>query len=319
MKPTTKPLVTSMTKIKDCIKSLELEVSDYLDHEDFSIVKIEDLGFKLPFQSHTFRPDFFSLAIVDSADCYFEVGSESYRLTSDWVLFTQPDVFVSCKFLSLDRAYYITFSAAFLKEYCYMHINKLSIPANANAVAFHLLPQHMHKIKDTCLSLYQEAQSKSAIKYEVIGNILAGLLLELQQYKTGRIAGLTTLVSDKETDMIHTFFLHLEKNFSDLALGKAGKICRTGDYALLQHVKSNYLSKMISHYTGKTINCWIKDKAIDDILYLLKHSNKSLKDISCMYGFYELTYFYAYFKKHAGISPDSYRKMRKRYHLDRYT
>jgi AraC family transcriptional regulator, transcriptional activator of pobA len=143
-----------------------------------------------------------------------------------------------------------------------------------------------------------------------------GLLLELQQFKENRIGRLTSLSNDKENDFINTFFLNLERNFSDLVFGKTSRVYRTADYATLQHVSKNHLSKTISYYTGKTINCWIKDKAIDDIMYLLKHSDKSLKEISSIYGFHDLSYFYSYVKKHIGISPHHFREIRRIYQLD---
>lgn len=308
------PLVTGMTKIRDCIRSLELTVSDYLDHEDFSIVKIEDLGFQLPFHSHTFRPDFFSIAIIDSAECYFEVGNESYYLTSNWVLFTQPDVFVSCRFLSLERAYYITFSADFLREYGYMSINKFAICSNA--VAFDLNSQMMGKIKETCSNLYAEATSNSLFKYDIIGNLLSGLLLELQKMEENKIGGLTALITNRETEMVNGFFLNLEKNISELFLGKTDRVNRISDYAMLQHVQCNYLSSMVYRNTGKTASFWIHQKLIDDIMYLLKCSNKSIKEISFMYGFYEVANFSSYFRKHTGISPNRFRQVCRIYHLN---
>jgi AraC family transcriptional regulator, transcriptional activator of pobA len=311
-----KPLVTNITKIKDCLKSLGIEIFDYLDHDDFSIIRVEDLGLKLPFQSHTFRPDFFALTIIKSANCYFHVGSASYHLTSNWVLLTKPEVFISSKWLYLDKAYHITFNTTFLKKYCHVHINKLSIPVNLNGIAFPLMPQQMSKIENTCLGLYNEAITQSVVKHEVIGNMLMGLLLELQQFKENRIGRFTSLSNDKENDFTNTFVFNLERNFNDLAFGKTSRMYRTADYATLQHVSKNHLSKAISYYTGKTINCWIKDKAIDDIMYLLKHSDKSLKEISSMYGFHDLSYFYSYVKKHIGISPHHFRKIRRIYQLD---
>lgn len=315
------PLLANMRKIKDCIKSLNLEVFDYLDHDDFSIVKLEELGFEYPFQSHTFRPAFFQINIMTQANSFFEVGAESFHLTSNWVLLLKPEVYISCQHLKPDTTgYHITFNANFLSKYSHISIKSFSPVSGTSAIALSLSPVQMKIIEETCLNLYNEATSHSDIKNELIGNILTLLLFQLQKFKNDRIPGFTAMANDAQDDDIQTtFFLHLEKNFSDLALERSGRILRTKDYADLQNIDKSYLSKHISHTTGKTINFWIKKKTIDEIKYLLKNSKKPLKEISYIYGFYELNYFYSYFKKHTGISPYNYRKMWQRYFPYKYS
>ena len=111
-----KPVVTKITKIKDCLKSHDLKVFDYMDSDEFSILKIEEIGLELPHQSHTFRPDFFSLTIVLDADCTYEIGHESYHLKSGSLLLAKPEIFISNHWLDLKHAFNITFSSSFFRK-----------------------------------------------------------------------------------------------------------------------------------------------------------------------------------------------------------
>lgn len=303
-----KPTVTKITKIKDCIKSHDLEVFDYLDNDDFSVFKIEDFGLKLPFQSHTFRPEFFSLIIILDAKCTYEVGNESYQLTRNNILFIKPELYMSSYWLSLKEAYHLSFSPTFLTKYGHIHITNFSILSNTNGIFLEPSNKQIQIIKEICKSIHKEAISSSYLKYDKIGNLLVYLLLKIQQFKDDKSLILFCLANNKENDIISTFLLNMERNFSDLALGKTNKIYHTKDYASKQNVDKNYLSKVVSKYTGKTISSWIREKTIDDIKYLLKHSNNSLREISLMYGFNDLTYFYSYFRKHTGYSPHNFRK-----------
>ncbi|WP_083847494.1 helix-turn-helix domain-containing protein [Flavobacterium sp. F52] len=303
------PSLTNMRKIKDIIQAMDLRVFDYMDNDDFSIVRFEDLEFTYPFQSLTCRPDFFQLNIMTEAHSFYEVGCETYLLTSNWILLVKPDVYISCRHLENTKGYHISFNSSFLSKFSQIQIKTFSAIANSNAVILCLNPRQMSAVEQSCLNIYNKAVSNSPIKYEIIGNLLTFLLIKLQQFKDEKIAGLTALTLNKQDDIIEVFFQNLEKNFSDLALGKTTRIYRTKDYADLQNLDKSYLSKHISNSTDKTINCWIKERTIDEIKYLLKHTQKPLKEISGIYGFYDQNYFFSYFKKHTGISPYNFRKL----------
>ncbi|MBF4519463.1 helix-turn-helix transcriptional regulator [Flavobacterium sp. ANB] len=100
----------------------------------------------------------------------------------------------------------------------------------------------------------------------------------------------------------------MENNFNELINGNCLVLMRIKEHAQLLNLDENYLCKIITSGTKKTVNEWINEKLIDEIKYLLKYSEKSMKDIAFLFGFSDLNYFYSFFKTQTLSAPGVYRK-----------
>ncbi len=80
-----------------------------------------------------------------------------------------------------------------------------------------------------------------------------------------------------------------------------------GWYANELCVTPKYLSTTCKNISGKTANGWINQYVVRDIEHLLKHSDKSIKEISEYMNFPNLSFFGKYVKAHLGCSPKEYR------------
>ncbi len=99
----------------------------------------------------------------------------------------------------------------------------------------------------------------------------------------------------------------LFKKFITLLSGLEIKPRMVSWYAQQLHVTPKYLSTTCKIVSGKTANAWINQYVIKDISYLLKHSEKSIKEISEYLNFPNLSFFGKYVKSHLGVSPKEYR------------
>ncbi len=81
-----------------------------------------------------------------------------------------------------------------------------------------------------------------------------------------------------------------------------------GFYANQLYVTPKYLSAVCKEVSGQTASELITQYMVKDILYLLRNSQKSIKEIANELNFPNLSFFGKYVKQHLGMSPKQYRE-----------
>ena len=79
-------------------------------------------------------------------------------------------------------------------------------------------------------------------------------------------------------------------------------------YADRLHITPKYLSTVCKETSGHTASDLINKYVMKDALYLLKKSDKSIKEIVNELDFPNLSFFGKYVKRHTGLSPKQYRE-----------
>lgn len=123
------------------------------------------------------------------------------------------------------------------------------------------------------------------------------LLADMDKYVTSSAPD-----STRQTDCLFRKFIELLSN-SEV------KKRSVSHYAEQLFVTPKYLSSVCKQVSGKTAFEWINDYVIEDITYLLKYSDKSIKEIYQYLDFPNISFFGKYVKAHLGVSPTEYRKM----------
>lgn len=100
----------------------------------------------------------------------------------------------------------------------------------------------------------------------------------------------------------------LFKNFVNLLTSSYPKQRRVDFYAEQLHVTPKYLSSVCKQLCGKTPSTLIDQYVMRDIQYLLKKTDKSIKEISNELDFPNLSFFGKFVKKQTGLSPKFYRE-----------
>ena len=302
--------VTNIIKVDDCFSALKINSADFVSENGFSIARVQDFDFNYPILTPTFRPDFYSITIAIDCECSAMIGGESYRISPGEIVLTKPDTFISWWWYAAVNAYTLTFTSTFLEKYAHMSINNFALLTSTNAILLSLTEKEKSEFNSLCERCFLEASAPdSFLKNELIGNYLLNLLLKFFELKNLNVPVFESENINKSMHVINRFFAVLEKNFSTLSMNPNQEIFRTKDYAQMLNIEPNYLSKLVRMFTGKTINGWIREKTIDDVKYLLLYSDKSLKEISLHYCFFDLNYFYSVFKKHTGASPLHFRQI----------
>lgn len=100
----------------------------------------------------------------------------------------------------------------------------------------------------------------------------------------------------------------LFQRFIDLLSQSVPKKRFVSDYSDLLNVTPKYLSIACKEVSGRTASEWINEYVTEDVRYRLKHSSKSIKEISIELDFPNISFFGKYVRAHLGMSLTEYRK-----------
>jgi AraC-like DNA-binding protein len=300
------PQLTTISKYKDQINFLNLSYHDYIDSDEFSIVKVHEWDLKFPFHSPTFRSDYYSFTIVAKANGSFTVGDSKFELRANHVVVTCPDSFFKIDWTDMEKVYNITFKKSFILKHFTGGIDNILEFDTKNGYCCCLPQDTMDYFEQTCLEIYKIATSNLCYKEEFMANMVLNLLFLMQLQQESEINARRNI--EKNNKIIIDFRQNMEKNFNELINGDSTSVLRIKEHAQLLNLDENYLCKIITNSTNKTANDWITEKLIDEVKYLLKYSEKSIKDIAILFGFNDLNYFYSFFKTQTQYAPGIYRK-----------
>ncbi len=100
----------------------------------------------------------------------------------------------------------------------------------------------------------------------------------------------------------------LFQRFIELLAANNGKMQPVKKYAQELCITPKYLSSITKQVTGRTALEWIHSYTVKAIEKYLRRSNLSIKEISELLGFPNLSFFGKFTKSHLGMSPTQYRK-----------
>lgn len=101
---------------------------------------------------------------------------------------------------------------------------------------------------------------------------------------------------------------NLFKSFISLLTSSYPKQRSVAYYAQQLHVTPKYLSSVCKEISGQSTSRLIDQYVVKDIEYLLKRTQKSIKEISNELDFPDISFFGKYVKKHFGTSPRALRE-----------
>lgn len=102
------------------------------------------------------------------------------------------------------------------------------------------------------------------------------------------------------------------KDFLSLVSSENIKRRPVSYYASRLCITPKYLTLICRRESGKTASEWINEYVNQDINYYLKNTDKTVKEVACLLGFENLSFFGKYVKNNFGCSPRNFR--RKQHH-----
>lgn len=273
---------------------------------DFTIHPIEEIHGDVPVKSGLFRANYYSIIIISSGRGRYFVDRYSYETKPSTIYFTNPGHIKGFKIEELTTGFVITFAESFLKQYVREDIFN-EFPFLIAEVAPPQYPnrQIFQEFEDLGNQLIKEYQSNSHYKFKIVGSLMVVMLLKIKEQFWHTYDPLNE--SDSGSQIVFIFKRNLEKHFRDLIAGNVNVLYQVQDYAQAQYLHPSYFSTVIKSKTGKSVNGWIAQKVIAEAQAILSRSPVSIQEVASQLGFKEPSHFSRFFKKHAGISPSSFR------------
>jgi AraC family transcriptional activator of pobA len=100
----------------------------------------------------------------------------------------------------------------------------------------------------------------------------------------------------------------LFRKFKDLLAEDEGMHRSVEYYAQKLCITAKYLSVVCKQKSGYTASELIRDNTLEQIRYLLKNSDKSIKEIVSELDFPNISFFGKFVRQHFGVSPTKFRK-----------
>lgn len=144
--------------------------------------------------------------------------------------------------------------------------------------------------------------------HDIIKLLFQALVMEFFKMADAKIKmeGLPDVTADKSQNGV------MFRRFVELLTANDGKIRTVQKAGEMLNVSPKYLSKVISKAGGKTAMQYIHDYTMEAILYRLKYTDLSIKEIVVAMDFPNISFFGRFVKSMLGMSPREYReKLRK--------
>jgi AraC family transcriptional regulator, transcriptional activator of pobA len=100
--------------------------------------------------------------------------------------------------------------------------------------------------------------------------------------------------------LVRSFRQLIDKRFRELKLPR--------EYASLLHITPNHLNAACQDLVGKTAGDLIRDRVILEAKRLLINADLSITGIAYELNFGDGSYFTKFFRKHAGVTPEEFRR-----------
>lgn len=163
-----------------------------------------------------------------------------------------------------------------------------------------MLPEEVDLASDYFALIDKIIGSDTSYKMESIGYILTSIFYLIGGFVKKRVAESDAVVTSRHKKMFDMFLELVEKHHDKERMVSfyADKLCIT----------PKYLSKIIKSVSGMSAPDIINRYVILEAQHLLRHTDKSIKQIADDLNFANQSFFQKYFKAHTGMTPNEYRE-----------
>ncbi len=279
------------------IKSLGRSVFHH-DIENYSCVLIEDFNEYINFPIYPVKTDHVIFFYITKGTLNASIGFRACEVKSSQILLLKPGEVFSAKDISTETKGFVSHfhpdiilgdSGTALKT-----IDEQLFSINAPSI-YEIPEDNRTAITNLHKRIYKEYRSDSP-NISIMRAYFNTILTELQLQKSIEIKEEFSAA----TKITRTFFELVKKNIY--------KSVNLAQYAEMLNISPNHLNKCVKQHTGESAQAYIDRLKLIEIKYQLYQTELSISCIADKLGFYDISYFSRFFKKHEGMSPREFRK-----------
>lgn len=271
------------------------------DYSDGDIIIIDDIR-TLP-MGDQLQIDMVVLLVCVGGRGQFDLNGKTHRVNEDEMVLFPPNVIIANYLISPDfRGKIIGLSYRALQHM--LHTNneiwEMIVSASSSPV-FRItdemrgLMMHYHSLLRCKLS-----QREGVYHREALRSIMQAIFYDLCEVIRSRAQDIDVLSAMSQGD-------YLIRRFLRLLAGSQGEQRSVAYFARQLCVSPKYLSAVCRKSTGRTAKEWITEYAVEILRHQLRHTDRSIKEISCLLGFPNLSAFGRFCRTTLGLSPTDYR------------
>ena len=256
------------------------------------------------------RLDFYMIFLVNSGEGLHTFGPKEHYIRKNMLGFIGPHVVSSWQANHQDnRGFLCSFSEEFFQA------NRADKQYLANLPFFQIGGNPVLCLSDdeadefTALFKMIEKESKQInSSQDVLRGFLQVMLAKaFSKYSQSAIQNQNDHPSSG-LRIVKAFMEAYMVDFGAIRNGEEIKQKKVSDYAQQLGVSQNYLNDIVKSITGKSAGQLMKTQLLKQASVCLKHSTKSISEISYLLGFEDPSYFTRFYKKHTGYLPSDGRK-----------
>lgn len=252
--------------------------------------------------------DFFEIVYVVDNNMQIDLGENNITLQAGDVCFISPGTLHSPHVMEKTIALQMTVrKSTFRQEFfrCLtgnsliskFFLNALYLQKDGNVLLFHMNSET--EIKNVFFQIYQENYNKNAGYQKIINNLFEILLCYLLRCDFAKIEMKQTC--PKSDARITQILQYIENHCESITIT---------DLSIEFHLTKSYLSKYITHKTGKSFSNILQEIRLEKAYNMLCSSNLRVEDISDAVGYHNVEHFIRLFKRKYYNTPNQFRKDR---------
>nr|BFF38504.1 helix-turn-helix transcriptional regulator [Tenacibaculum mesophilum] len=282
-------------------------------HPHFDIKSFEENMGTVVSKMEPFRHEFYFIALKIEGKGKTLLGHNTDLPDGVTIFFNSPFQIISWDHSQDWSGYYIIFSQDFitssfhfdrlLDDYPFLKIDE-SIPLQIDK---NDLPEVMNIYK----RIKEEYSSESKDKFDFIQVYVLQLLNQVKRLfnKKIEVDKINERIHKTDLKLLSQFQKHIKESFyPDASINGKVNFHSSSYYASLLNIHPNHLNAVVKSITGQTALNTIHNHILKLAKAELSQTGNSVKEIAYKLHFDSPSHFGAFFKKHTGITPITYRK-----------
>jgi AraC-like DNA-binding protein len=290
--------------LKDFFRSLGLPLD-----QDFELTvhRLKGLHGSGPAQAPAFRTNYYAFLLITAGHSHYTIDNQEFECKAGAFYFTNPGHLKSFRIHEPLEGYMLTFSEELVKQhYAGDFFQLFPFLLHETTPVMQLGGGPVKELSGLFEIMLHEYQGQSLYKKAILANQLVVLLYKAKELLPSHQVAVRA--SGRAAELMGQFKVLVNRNFADLATGKATKILSVKELAEALSVHPNYLGNVVKAESGKPATDWIQARTLAEAQALLANTTKTVSEIAFGLGFTDAAHFAKFFKKFAATSPAQYRR-----------